>query len=86
MTEILDCAWWFQAEQWPNSLCAASKQCECHQPLDPSTQCEALTSHPAQPCPGISYLPALGDRQHCHTVPSKPCVLVKVATLPGDPW
>lgn len=58
VTGILDCAWWFQAEQWPN--CAASKQCECHQPLDLSTQCEAPTSHPAQPCPGIFYLPAMG--------------------------
>lgn len=86
VTGILYCAWWFQVEQRPNYLCGANKQCECHQPLDHSAQCAAHTSHPALPCPGISYPPAPGDNQHCHTLPSMPCVLVKAAALPGDPW
>lgn len=76
VTGIFYCAWWFQVEHRPNSLCGVKKECEHHQPLDHSTQCAAHSSHPALPCPVISYLPALGDKQHCHTVPSMPCVLV----------
>lgn len=50
-----------------NSVCDVNKQCKCHQPLDSSSWCAAhtSTSHPTLLCHEASYLPALGDRQHC---------------------